>query len=126
TFCFPDSVLEPTDVGTADRMALLPLLPHRDLGDLDHYIEAQVHGGVSIERDVSALVLDPSYRGSAIENIARDLPCELRWHSGYRVAIDVIRRHRTFRGEEVVAPAEVIAVGGELTPAVIGDARREG
>ena len=26
TFCFPDSVLEPTDVGTADRMALLPLL----------------------------------------------------------------------------------------------------
>ena len=67
TFCFPDSVLEPTDVGTADRMALLPLLPHREPGDLDHYIEAQVHGGFSIEHDVSALVLDPCYRGTPIE-----------------------------------------------------------
>ena len=126
TFCFPDSVLEPTDVGTADRMALLPLLPHREPGDLDHYIEAQVHGGFSIEHDVSALVLDPCYRGTPIETIARGMPCELRWHSGYRVAVEVIQAHPTFRGEAVVAAAEAIAVDGELTPSAIGDARREG
>ncbi len=126
TFCFPDSVLEPTDVGTADRMGLLPLLARSDADDLDRYIEAQVHGGVSIDRDVSSLVLDPSYRGSPIEEIARRLPCELRWHSGYRVAVDVVSEHPGFRGDDVVAAAEAIAVDGVLTPSIVGDARREG
>ena len=126
TFCFPDSVLEPTDVGTADRMPLLPLLADCDFDEIDRYIEAQAHGGVSLDRDVSALVLDPSYRGSPIERLARSLPCELRWHSGYRVAIDVIREHPTFRGADIVAAAEAIAVDGELTPSVIGEARAEG
>jgi GNAT superfamily N-acetyltransferase len=126
TFCFPDSVLEPTNVGTADRMALLPLLADCEFDEIDRYIEAQAHGGVSIDRDVSTLVLDPSYRGSPIELLARRLPCELRWHSGYRVGLDVIREHPTFRGADIVAAAEAIAVDGELTPSQIGDVRREG
>ena len=54
------------------------------------------------------------------------MPCELRWHSGYRVAVEVVQAHPTFRGEAVVAAAEAIAVDGELTPSAIGDARREG
>ena len=126
TFCFPDSVLDPTDVGTADRMGLLPLLAECDLDDIDRYVEAQVHGGVSIDRDVSTLVLDPSYRGSPIERLARGLPCELRWHSGYRAGVELIRGHPAFRGGDIVAAAEAIAVDGELTPSRIGDARREG
>ena len=65
---------------------------------------------------MSALVLDPCYRGTPIEKIARGMPCELRWHSGYRVAVEVIQAHPTFRGEAVVAAAEAIAVDGELTP----------
>ena len=126
TFCFPDSVLEPTDVGTADRMALLPLLADCEFDEIDRYIEAQVHGGVSIDRDVSTLVLDPSYRGSPIERVARGLACDLRWHSGYRLGIDVVRQHPTFGGDDIVAAAEAIAVNGELTPSHVGDARREG
>ena len=124
TFCYPDSVLEPTDVGTADRMALLPLVEQSTADDLDRYVEAQLHGGMSVERDVSALVLDPSYRGTPIEAAARRLPCALRWHSGYRVGVDVIRTHPTFRGDEIVAAAEAIAVDGVLTPSIIGSARQ--
>ena len=119
TFCFPDSVLEPTDFGTFDRMALVPLR-RRTCGfddPLDRVIEAHLHGGVSIVVPISALVLDPSYRGTPIERRSRSLPCELRWHSGYRVAD---RRDPasipTYRGPEIVAAAEAIASDGVLTP----------
>lgn len=44
TFCYPDSVLEPTGFGTADRMSLDRLADADDLDLLDDYIEAHLHG----------------------------------------------------------------------------------
>ena len=35
--------------------------------DLDGYVEAQIHGGVSLAGDVEAVVLDPSFEGTAVE-----------------------------------------------------------
>ena len=31
--------------------------------NLNHYIEAQIHGEISLKEDVEALVVDPSFKG---------------------------------------------------------------
>ncbi|MGY5307479.1 DUF3626 domain-containing protein [Nocardia gipuzkoensis] len=76
TFCFPDSVFEPHSFGTAERMNLIGLADEVTVADpLDHYIEAHLHGVLSLQRDVEELVLDPSYRDTLIHEIAVGLPC---------------------------------------------------
>ncbi len=65
TFCFPDSVFEPTDVG--DK-ALLPhlcrMVDESGFDYLDESVEAHVHGPVRFDADVEALVLDPCFAGT--------------------------------------------------------------
>ena len=124
TFCFPDSVFEPDLFGTADAMSLVDAAGAAEFDDpLDHYIEAHVHGAVDIGTDVEALVLDPSYRGSRIEEIAHSLPCPVLWHDGYAVDVDEVAEHPEYRGAAVVDLAREIAIDGRLTPAVLGFAR---
>lgn len=132
TFCFPDSVFEPTDFGTVDRMALVALVDASPLEDpLDLVIEAHLHGRADVGTDLPALVLDPSYRGSVIEKTARRLPCRVRWHSGYRATVDQLAEHPAYRGREIVDAARAIAsragAGRDpLTPQVVGLARASG
>ncbi len=126
TFCYPDSVLEPTVFGVAERMGLIPIAESHDADALDDYIEAQVHGPVHLDRDVEALVLDPCYRGTAVEAAAARLPCPLEWHDGFRLAVDELRRHPDYRGPEFVDLGAEIAVDGRLDPRVVGDAARSG
>ncbi|RQO52131.1 DUF3626 domain-containing protein [Rhodococcus sp. KBW08] len=124
TFCFPDSVFEPDLFGTADAMSLVDAARAAEFDDpLDHYIEAHVHGAVDIGTDVEALVLDPSYRSSRIEEIAHSLPCPVLWHDGYAVDVDEVAEHPEYRGAAVVDLAREIAIDGRLTPAVLGFAR---
>ncbi|MEU9088419.1 DUF3626 domain-containing protein [Streptomyces sp. NPDC048357] len=126
TFCYPDSYLEPESFGVADRMSLIALAEADDQDALDDYIEAQVHTPVLLERDVAALVLDPSYRGTAVEAAAARLPCPTEWHSGFRLTVDELRRHPEYRGQEYVDLGAEIAVAGLLTPYVLGEAARTG
>lgn len=126
TFCYPDSYLEPTDFGVAARTALIALAEADEQDALDDYVEAQVHGPVRLDRDVEALVLDPCYRGTAVEEQARRLPCPLEWHDGFRLDTDHLRRHPDYRGPEFVALGVDLAVDGRLDPRVIGDAERAG
>ncbi|MDV6286894.1 DUF3626 domain-containing protein [Rhodococcus jostii] len=89
TFCFPDSVFEPDLFGTAEAMNLMEAAATVDFDDpLDDYIEAHVHGPIDIASDVEALVLDPSYRDTPFDEIARSLACPVfmarRVHSGRR------------------------------------------
>ncbi len=126
TFCYPDSALEPEHVGVADRMALVPLAEGDDCDALDDAIEAHVHGPVRLAHDVEALVLDPCYRGTDVEALARALPCALEWHPGFRLPVDELRRHPEYRGPEYVALGVALARDGVLTPAVVGDAARTG
>lgn len=99
TLCLGDSHMRPSDVGTfVEPSSLLAGLAEqasrhdllgRDLDPgvllqalegtyrsgrasrtLDGYIEIQVHGGVSLTEHVEAIILDPSFRGTAVE---RDL-----------------------------------------------------
>ena len=54
-------------------------MAERDTRDpLDDYVEAHVHGVVDLCRDVEALVLDPSYRGSTVETTASRIGCSRR------------------------------------------------
>ncbi|MER7669715.1 DUF3626 domain-containing protein [Kitasatospora sp. NPDC096128] len=126
TFCYPDSVLEPTDFGTADRMGLIPLALADDQDALDDCIEAHIHGPVLLARDVEALVLDPSYRDTPVEAAARRLPCPLEWHPGFRLTVQELRRHPDYRGQEFVDLGARIAEDGTLDPRVIGAAAATG
>ncbi|WP_308416698.1 DUF3626 domain-containing protein [Streptomyces sp. AJS327] len=126
TFCYPDSVLEPRDFGTAARMGLVDLALADRTDRLDDYVEAQVHGTVRLDRDVEALVLDPCYRDTAVETAALRLGCPVEWHSGFRLGVEELRRHPDYRGPEYVDVGARMAVDGMLDPRVVGDAARAG
>lgn len=138
TFCFPDSVFEPTAVATSDRFGLFELVEHFDArpltdeleategGLLDGYIEAHVHGPVRLARDVEALVLDPSFQGSPIDDQATMLGVPVEWHEGRRLAVETLAEHPAFRGPRTVEVGRRIADAGMLDAAVIGRAARSG
>ncbi|GAB7038551.1 MULTISPECIES: DUF3626 domain-containing protein [Catenuloplanes] len=123
TFCFPDSVLDPTLFGVRARMSVTE--PGRSDDPLDDYVEAHVHGPVLLDRDVDALVLDPSYRGTPVEAAAAALPCPVEWHPGFRVTAAELRRHPGYRPDPGRECAERLAGDGYLVPRLIGDAARE-
>ena len=94
---------------------------------LDHYIEAQVHGEVLLERDADLLVVDPSFRGTPTEDALVAL-CErhdvrLDWHGGF--ALEVRDVPIDFRGPTMPALAERVAPAGPITAAAIGAAAAE-
>jgi hypothetical protein len=127
TFCYPDSHLEPAHFGVAGRMSTLLDMADADCRDaLDDYVEAQVHGVVDIVRDVEALVLDPSYRGTAIETAAGRLGCPIEWHGGFWLTVTELRRHPAYRGEEFVDLGVTLARADRLDPRIIGAAARTG
>ncbi|MET8746918.1 DUF3626 domain-containing protein [Streptomyces sp. NPDC004728] len=126
TFCYPDSFLEPSDFGVAARMGVIGVALADSQDELDDYVEAQVHGPVLLDRHVEALVLDPCYRGTAVEAAARRLGCPVEWHPGFRLGVETLRLHPGYRGQEYVELGTRIAVGGVLDPRIVGDAARDG
>ncbi|MFF9282794.1 DUF3626 domain-containing protein [Streptomyces griseosporeus] len=126
TFCYPDSAAEPADFGVAAGMHLIALAAADERDPLDDYIEAHVHGGVDLARDVEALVLDACYRGTPVEAAARLLPCPLQWHPGYRITVAGLYRHADYRGREFADLGARIARDGVIDPRALGDAARTG
>lgn len=127
TFCYPDSVFEPARFGTAAQGAALIETALADSRDaLDDYIEAHVHGPLLLTRDVEAIVLDPCYRGTEVEQAALRIGCPVAWHAGFRLSVDVLQRHPDYRGPQYVALGLRLSEGGFLNPRIIGDAARTG
>lgn len=126
TFCYPDSVFEPAHFGVATRMALVSVAEADERDALDDYIEAHVHGPLRLAGDVEALVLDPCYAGTEVEALARVLPCPLEWHPGFRLPVETLREHPTYRGPEFVELGVALARDGYLTPSIIGEAAHSG
>ena len=139
TFCFPDSVFNPSDTATADRFDLLRLteaFDARELTDeieategglLDDYVEAQVHGPIDLASDVEALVLDPCFRGAAVADQAHELGVPVEWHEGRRLPVAVLeQRHPAFRGPRTVDVGRRIARDGYLDAVVLGRAAAAG
>jgi hypothetical protein len=126
TFCWPDSVFEPSNFGTVDRMALIALADAADADRLDDYIEAHLHGPLRLGTDVEALILDPSFRGTQVEALADTLPVDLGWHRGFRLRIDALAEHAGYRGPEVARLGRLLAEDGWLDARVIGIAANTG
>ncbi|MFI5675180.1 DUF3626 domain-containing protein [Streptomyces cellulosae] len=126
TFCYPDSAAEPADFGVAAGMSLIALAEADEQDALNDYIEAQVHAGVRLARDVEALVLDACYRGTSVEAAARLLPCPVEWHPGYRITVAELYRHADYRGREYADLGARIAEDGRIDPRIVGDAARTG
>ena len=119
TFCYPDACFNPTAFGTASRMSLIDLAAADQRDRLDDYIEAHVHGPLRFAMDVETLVLDPSFRDTEVEAFALQLPCALEWHAGFRLHVDEMALHPSYRGLEYVELGRSLAVAGWLTPAVL-------
>jgi hypothetical protein len=124
TFSHGDSVTEPTVVGTADVFEPILAAVLGDvqatgcaLGEsaedpftwwhrlasavrsepgrcMDDYVEAQIHGGVDLRRDVVAVVADPSLRDTPTGTVLAMLPerygLALRWHTGFSLTPDAV------------------------------------
>lgn len=126
TFCYPDSFFEPMHFGNVSNMGLIVKCESDDCDELDRYIEAHVHGPVSLLRDVEALVLDECYRGTQVSVDAMNLPVHTEWHSGFRVSVDTISQFPDYRGQKIVELADTLAVDGCITPAIIDSAAVSG
>ncbi|KID31494.1 Protein of unknown function (DUF3626) [Prauserella sp. Am3] len=123
TFCFPDSVWEPTEIGDAGVLpALCRMADDAGFDDLDSAVEAHVHGPVRLGADVEAIVLDPCFAATNVEEAAADTGCRVEFHPGFRATPDELDEN--YRGAHIVALARTL--GPELTPAVVGVAAREG
>lgn len=123
TFCFPDSAFAPVSVAGPETLPELQALAcAAEHDDLDDYIEAHVHGGLRLDRDVESIVLDPCFRGTPVEHEALKTGCPVEWHPGLRVS--TAHLDPAYRGAEFVDLAR--SLGEELTPAVIGSAARSG
>ena len=157
TFCVGDSHVGPTDVGTMasfnsilagmfegcthgeglDRsLSVADLRLAIESGDppaeparaLDGYVEAQVHGGISIADDVAEIVLDPSFRRTPTEahlhRYCANSDIELCWHEGSEIAAAQIPLD--FRGPEMGPLAtEIARRDGMVDAAAIGQSARK-
>jgi hypothetical protein len=95
--------------------------------NLDHYIEAQVHGDVRLDRDVEMLVADPSFRegetGRDLVALSERFGFPLRWHAGSQIGVAEIPAD--FRGPTMPSLAARVARDGILDARAIGDAVRQ-
>jgi hypothetical protein len=130
TLCFPDSVFEPTHFGVATAAGLVADSQRVTMEDpLDEYVEAHVHGVVDLATDVEAVVLDPSFETSPVEEWASRFPVPVEWHEGFRARRNVLAGHPGYRGQHVAELAtQLLDESGAqwLTPAAIGAASRSG
>jgi Protein of unknown function (DUF3626) len=92
--------------------------------NLNHYIEAQVHGTISLKDDVDMLVADPSFKetevGRTLKNISHQFSIELYWHSGFSLNADEVPSD--FRGPSMPSLAKRIAKNNRINASVIGSA----
>jgi len=105
----------------ADRVERMPCR------NLNHFIEAQVHGGVSLRDDAEFLIADPSFRGtdtgSTLEKLCSKYSIELHWHQGFKIRADDVPSD--FRGPSMPSLARRIAVDNLVDAKAIGMAAND-
>ncbi|MBU5444964.1 DUF3626 domain-containing protein [Paenibacillus sp. MSJ-34] len=92
--------------------------------NLNHYIEAQVHGDISLKDDVEVLVADPSFKetgvGLTLEQLCSKYSIKLYWHMGFALSPDEVPSD--FRGPSMPSLAKRIARNGKVDASAIGAA----
>lgn len=95
--------------------------------NLNHYIEAQVHGDISLKEDVEVLVADISFKktyiGGILEQIAHKYSIDLYWHKGFALPVDEVSSD--FRGPSMPSIAKRIAQNNVIDAKIIGSAVME-
>ncbi|AYB39645.1 DUF3626 domain-containing protein [Brevibacillus laterosporus] len=95
--------------------------------NLNHYIEAQVHGDIALKDDVEVLVADPSFKGTYIggflEKMCVKYSIDLYWHMGFSMRVEEIPED--FRGPTMPSLAERIARNNYIDASVIGVAAND-
>ena len=120
TFCYPDSYFNPVAFSTYEHVGtLIQQAASSQLDALDNYIEAHIHGELSLASDVEALVLDPVFQGTEVEKLASKLDCAIEWHNGFQVNVACLQPHTNYRGEHIVALAKALAEHSHLNPLLI-------
>ncbi|MFY8351137.1 DUF3626 domain-containing protein [Pseudoalteromonas sp. SSM20] len=123
TFCYPDSYFEPEDFAVFSQVQALidkVNLAREDL--LDDYIEAHIHGGISLQDDIECVVLDPIYRGTEIELQANALGVPVKWHQGFLLSIEVMKQYPDYRGQQFIELAKQFAENGNINAKIVGEA----
>ncbi|TKH45064.1 DUF3626 domain-containing protein [Paenibacillus terrae] len=92
--------------------------------NLNHYIEAQVHGDIFLKEDVTMLVADPSFKGThtgrILEQICLKYSVDLYWHMGFTLLVDEVPMN--FRGPSMPSLAKRIAQSDFIDVNMIGSA----
>ncbi|WP_137789342.1 DUF3626 domain-containing protein [Bacillus sp. E(2018)] len=92
--------------------------------NLNHYIEAQVHGNVSLKEDIEILVADPSFIGTnvgdTLSNLCTKYGIQLYYHAGFQSSVDQVPLN--FRGPEMPSLAKRIAKNQMIDAHLIGEA----
>jgi len=92
--------------------------------NLNHYIEAQVHGDVALGTDADLLVADPSFAGTEtgrlLEALCDRYDIALYWHAGF--ALDLGDIPSDFRGPTMPSLARRISSGQHVDVNMIGEA----
>ncbi|MFC4812900.1 DUF3626 domain-containing protein [Paenibacillus sp. GCM10023250] len=95
--------------------------------NLDHYVEAQIHGEISLKDDVEILVADPSFKGtpigSILERLCMNYSIKFIWNTGYYLKVEAVPTD--FRGPTMPALARRIEKDGYINASIIGDAVNE-
>lgn len=95
--------------------------------NLNHYIEAQIHGDITLKDDVEVLVADPSFKGTYIgecfEKMCLKYSIELYWHMGFALRVEEIPKD--FRGPTMPSLAKRIARNDYIDASVIGAAAND-
>ena len=90
--------------------------------NLNHYIESQVHGPISLKQDVEVLVADPSFKnttvGKTLEQLCSRYSIDLKWHMGFTLHEDDIPAD--FRGPSMPSLAKRIALKNRIDAHTIG------
>lgn len=110
------------DAGNQGKDLLPEAAANLPLDDpLNDYVEAHVHGGLVIARDVEALELDPADRRAYAKALVH-FGCPVEEHPGYSAAADAI--DPGYRGPVPVRLARQL--GGVITPVRLAAASRTG
>lgn len=95
--------------------------------NLDFYIETQVHGKISLERDVDSLIADYSFKGTAVEidfmNICAKYNINFLWHSGFQMKVSEFPL--SFRGPLMPEIAKRVSKNGIVNAYLLGIAAQK-
>ncbi len=126
TYCYPDSHLHPKSFAVEDPGSLVTFAKaNPDALDawLDNYIEAHIHGPLLVADDVEALVLDPSFKGTEVEDHAARLDCPVEWHQGFCLGAELFSACETYRGASVADAIARLCDGKPIRPSDLSRAR---